>query len=209
MNIIVFFREPIAGQVKTRLGQKIGYSKAAKIYERLLYYNFDLIYAINKLKLNIFPYIAEKPSSEFAHQFEEKYSKINIQMGIDLGERMNHALEMTHIKIPIPTVIIGSDYLDLNEEIIFASATALSKSEVVIGPAKDGGYYLIGLNKPNPLVFLNRTWSHERVFKEQRDVCIKLGLSIQLLSEGNDLDTDHDLKTLAFQNPSLFKKILK
>ena len=247
MNIIIFFKEPIPGEVKTRLGKEIGHYKATKIYEKLLYYNFDLIFflkkksstlilpplfdqkskltikkALSNEQMNsnflktadkknflykIFPYIAEEPSSEFRRAFEKKYSKIKVQTSGDLGRRMNDAIKEVYQIRSNPTLIIGSDSLDLNENVIIEAATALTKVEVVLGPTNDGGYYLIGLKQPNSLVFLNRTWSHNQVLKEQVSVCNRLGLSFQLLSKGNDLDTYRDLKTLSFQNPLLFKKI--
>lgn len=213
MNIIFFFKEPTPGEVKTRLGKTIGFDTASVIYRRLLEHNIRIIYSLlektsKRNLLNFFPYIAQTPLAKSSLSLKP-YTKINIQATGNLGEKMHSAMEEVYQKHPCPSIIIGSDTLDLSPQKLKAAILGLKKSESVIAPTVDGGYYLIGLKKPRAEVFLNRNWSHCQVFKEQISLFKKLKIPYETLSEGRDLDVYEDLSFLSKENPYLFFKLTK
>ena len=116
-------------------------------------------------------------------------------------------MEAVYHRFPAPTIIIGSDSLSLNKQVLASAIEGLKSWEAVIGPASDGGYYLIGLQRPRPQLFLNRTWSHAQVLKEQLALFATFNISVKILAEGNDLDTLEDLKALSLGDPSLFAEL--
>jgi rSAM/selenodomain-associated transferase 1 len=100
-------------------------------------------------------------------------------------------------------VIIGTDLWDLDLTIIQKAFESLERTEVVIGPASDGGYYLLGKQKMIPMIFKNKKWSSETVFSDTLKDLKKN--SISLLEKKNDIDLLEDLK----QQPELLKLLKK
>jgi hypothetical protein len=93
-------------------------------------------------------------------------------------------------------VIIGSDCPEITTEIISDAFVSLDKYDVVIGPAKDGGYYLIGMTCALPMLFKNKEWSTDTVFSDTVLDLVDMGLRYFRLSELSDLDTVYDLPLL-------------
>jgi glycosyltransferase A (GT-A) superfamily protein (DUF2064 family) len=90
-------------------------------------------------------------------------------------------------------VIIGSDCFELTEALINKSFTDMEQNDVIIGPAKDGGYYLLGMKKLYPYLFFDKSWSSEKLLKETIKETEEHGLSVSLLPPLNDLDVLADL----------------
>ena len=115
-----------------------------------------------------------------------------VQKGTDLGARMQNAFEhgfdLGYSKI----AIIGTDNLELTSTIIEESFKLLDQNDCVIGPANDGGYYLIGLKKLWPELFINKTWSTPSVLPDTLNDLKSLCLNYELLAELNDIDTEED-----------------
>lgn len=114
-----------------------------------------------------------------------------LQEGSGLGERIKNAFELAfqnHSKV----VIIGSDCASLNIEIVEEAFTALARFPFVVGPAMDGGYYLLGMDAFEPSLFKNIEWSTDKVFDQTVDVIKKLDKSCYLLPELSDIDTEED-----------------
>ena len=123
---------------------------------------------------------------------EAQFQKL-LQQGPDLGEKMKNAFQVvfqTHQKI----VIIGSDCASLTEEIINKAFEKLSEYPFVIGPATDGGYYLLGMNHYSPAIFDNIAWSTSQVFPKTIEIIESLGKKYYLLPELSDIDTEEDWK---------------
>ncbi len=114
-----------------------------------------------------------------------------LQENGDLGNRMKSAFQQA-FQNSSKVVIIGSDCASLNVEIVEEAFTALKSSPFVIGPAMDGGYYLIGMNTYEPSVFENIEWSTEKVFNQTINAIKKLNKSCYLLPELSDIDYEED-----------------
>jgi rSAM/selenodomain-associated transferase 1 len=111
-----------------------------------------------------------------------------------LGERLLRALIHHQTPNPTPCVIIGSDCPDIEPEDLANAADCLfnGDADVVLGPAKDGGYWLIGTNKPHPTLFQNIAWSTDRVLQQTLSAANQAGLKVRLLRELEDIDTLED-----------------
>ena len=185
--LLVFTRNPELGKVKTRLAKKVGAETALKIYTFLLERTRD---------------IAAKVASDKAVYYSVKIRENDIwdatifqkhqQFGEDLGLRMLHAFKNGFKAGYEKVMIIGSDLYELTAETIENAFIALENNEVVIGPAEDGGYYLLGMNSLEEKVFKNKDWGTETVRKDTlEDLKDK---KVFLLGELNDVDVFEDIE---------------
>jgi len=185
--LLVFTRNPELGKVKTRLAKKVGAETALKIYTFLLERTRD---------------IAAKVASDKAVYYSVKIRENDIwdatifqkhqQFGEDLGLRMLHAFKNGFKAGYEKVMIIGSDLYDLTAETIENAFIALENNEVVIGPAEDGGYYLLGMNSLEEKIFKNKDWGTETVRKDTlKDLKDK---KVFLLGELNDVDIFEDIE---------------
>ncbi|NTW83576.1 MAG: glycosyltransferase [Chlorobiaceae bacterium] len=196
--LVIFSKNPVSGQVKTRLARSIGNEKALDVYE-ILRQHTEQVTALTMARRVVF-YSGFIPVSDL---FLREGTEAKLQQGCDLGERMHNAicemLESGSGKV----VLIGTDCPDLNTVIIEDAFSALENHDTVIGPAKDGGFYLIGLKKSCPGLFLQRTWSTCSVLRETIETLEKKGMSYMLLPELRDIDTFEDLKQSRLWNENL------
>lgn len=195
-SLIIFTRNPELGKVKTRLAKAIGNEKSLRIYKYLLSHTESVSRGINALKT---VYYSVKIRSNDI--WNDEHYKKNIQIGNDLGERMYNAFKEQFNNDFEKVLIIGSDLPKLSEDIINNGFNALQNHDVVLGPAQDGGYYLLGLKNPLKTIFKNKHWGGDSVLK---DTLTELNEnSVFMLEELNDIDTFDDLK----QFPELLKLI--
>ncbi len=159
--LIIFVKNPQPGRVKTRLAEAIGEREALKVYLKLLDHTWRVTADIPE-DTHIF-------YSDFIDD-NDRWSDVNhykhLQRGRDLGDRMRHAFAKIFNRGYRKVVIIGSDCLELQSNHITRAFDILNRFEAVIGPARDGGYYLLGLSRMVPDVFQNKTWSTDSVFEE-------------------------------------------
>jgi rSAM/selenodomain-associated transferase 1 len=186
--IIIFVKNPELGMVKTRLAKTIGDKGALKIYNRLLQHTRNITHGLAMHKFVFYSdFVEGQDYFDFAH-----YEK-DIQSGDDLGGRMSNAFrrlfELKYDKL----VIIGSDCYDLSSDIINEAFDHLDQSDIVIGPALDGGYYLLGMKEYHDFLFENKKWSTP-------DLMLDTILSIKenkktysLLQTLTDIDEEKDL----------------
>jgi uncharacterized protein len=187
--ILIFTRNPELGKVKTRLAATIGDKNALEIYEFLLNHTNIIVKEIPVSRRVLY--------SEEINQndiWDNSIYQKKIQFGNDLGARMKNAFadgfEEGYKKI----VIIGTDLYDLEISDIEKTFEKLDKHEIVIGPAADGGYYLLGLKSIPNGIFTNKKWGTNSVLSntlkdiEKFDVC--------LLKSKNDIDTFDDIKKI-------------
>jgi rSAM/selenodomain-associated transferase 1 len=116
-----------------------------------------------------------------------------LQEGKDLGERMNNAFQTMFRKGYEKIILIGSDLPSITTDIVSQALQNLESKDCVIGPSKDGGYYLIALNSPMSALFENLPWSSSEVLEKTIEILDKNGLTYTLLSEFEDIDTNKEL----------------
>ncbi|WP_076792787.1 TIGR04282 family arsenosugar biosynthesis glycosyltransferase [Chlorobium sp. KB01] len=194
--LIIFSRNPVAGKVKTRLSAAIGDEKALEIYESLRSQTARVTMPVNAKKEIWFSNFI--PAEDL---LLTKETTARLQQGKDLGERMHHALSSGFKTGARRIVLIGTDCHEMSAEIIEEAFSALEHSETVIGPARDGGFYLIGMKKAIPELFLEREWSIPDVLQESVDILLRLNISFKQLRELSDIDTLEDLKNSSLWPP--------
>ncbi len=183
--LIIFVRNPELGKVKTRLAATIGDQKALDIYIRLLAHTRELA-----LSCHCDKYVFASgplPSTEWEGFYMEQ------QSAGDLGNRMSHAFELLFRKAYEKVVIIGSDCLELSGNHLIQAFTELEHHDVVIGPANDGGYYLLAMKKHHAGIFSDKSWGTNSVFNQTVKTVNHLGLQMQRLENLNDIDEVKDL----------------
>lgn len=189
-HLIIFIKNPEKGKVKTRLAVNLGDDKALEVYQKLL--------RITREQTEPIPCIKHLCYSERVEDDDWKETSFNkhVQGKGDLGEKMLGAFQGVFERGAERMVIIGSDCPQITTEIIETAFEKLDKYDVVIGPATDGGYYLLGMKCPLPMLFKNKQWSTETVFADTILDLIDMGLSHYRLQELSDLDTIYDLHLL-------------
>ena len=189
--LIVFVKNPEFGQVKTRLAKTVGHTNALKVYRFLLEHTKNVA-----LETPVERQICYSDYIDFEDMFEPREFIKGVQRGADLGLRMKNAFKDNFDDGYKKIVLIGSDCYEINSEIIVDTFFALDKKDLVLGPAKDGGYYLIGMKKPTPFLFKGKNWGEENVFIDTLLDAKKLGLSYHLLPTLSDVDDENDLGPL-------------
>jgi rSAM/selenodomain-associated transferase 1 len=187
--LVIFVRNPVTGQVKTRLAKDIGDERALAIYLQLLQHTLEITRSLSFRK---FIYYADEVS-DYDLWSVPGYTKRK-QRGNDLGERMLNAFKELFDQGFTRIIIIGSDCLQLNTDTLERAVALLESNSAVIGPASDGGYYLLGLTKFYPELFKDKPWSTDQVLSKTIDDFINQGISYTLLEELNDIDDATDLE---------------
>lgn len=185
--LIIFTRKPEKGKVKTRLAQGVGDDKALKIYKFLLNHTAKITARVNAHKQVYYTNsIVEKDVWDDA-VFDKK-----VQTKGDLGKKMQQAFEDAFQDGFQNVIIIGSDLYDIDHKLIDEAFLKLDQNNIVIGPATDGGYYLLGLKQVYPEIFENKPWGTDEVLKlTLQDLESK---PITLLALKNDIDYVEDLE---------------
>lgn len=200
-RLLIFVKNPVPGRVKTRLAADIGETSALELYLSLMKHTF-------------------LEASKFARQFAETNTEVAVyfsdtiperrafpvalspdfrlrrQQGENLGQRMNNAFHEGFAKGFQKQVIIGSDCPQLTAGHLAQAFNALSISDTIIGPARDGGYYLLGMNQPLDGLFDLAAWSHGDVLAQTLARIRREKLSYTQMEELSDVDTAEDLQRL-------------
>ena len=158
--LLIFTKNPEPGKVKTRLAATLGTAKAFSIYSQLIEHTISVT---NYLPVDKIVFYSNHIVQEDI--WDDKYYQKQVQEGSDLGERMNNAFNYAFQKGYDRVVIIGTDCPELNAGIIMNAFAYLNIHDVVIGPAADGGYYLLGMKQYFSQTFENINWSTETVFE--------------------------------------------
>ena len=184
--LIIFIKNPVLGKVKTRLASTIGNEKALTIYQKLLEHTRAVCKKVDVDKLIFYSdFIAENDNW---NGFEKR-----LQIRGNLGGKMQAAFSEILKMGFTNAVIIGSDCLEVTAAIIDEAFSQLNNWDVVVGPAVDGGYYLLGMSKLYPVLFKNKSWSTSAVLQQTLDTITDLQLSFYLLPELRDIDEEKDL----------------
>lgn len=185
--LIIFTRNPELGKCKTRLAKSIGNEAALNIYKYLLEHTADVA---KKVDAQRFVFYSE--NIQVNDIWDTNYFQKQLQKGNNLGERMQNAFNMLLSKKFKKIIIVGSDLLDLNAALITKAFNKLENHDAVIGPAQDGGYYLLGMKKLMLTVFQNKDWGTETVRAHTLENL--KNNSVYLLKELNDIDTFEDMQ---------------
>ncbi len=208
-SIILFVKYPVEGKVKTRLAKTVGNTIATKLYRLFAESIFSFTSDINTSYKYIF--FSEKNEESLIRKWiGKKYFYVS-QDGDDLGERMKNAFRLVFSHGAKKTIIIGTDIPDLSKEIIEESIDKLDKSDLVIGPSPDGGYYLLGIKKYQPFLFDGITYSTNTVLQETIKKAKDNGLTYHTLDLLADIDNEEELKNWLDKgnNKMLIKEISK
>lgn len=180
-RLAIFLRFPTPGEAKTRLIPAVGEEGAALVHRRLAE---QTLATARESGLAVELRVTGAPASEFRRWLGNGYPIVDQGEG-DLGDRLQ--------RVPAPSIVIGSDAPELTASLLVAAAESLAEHEVVIGPASDGGYYLIGFRQPVPYLFAGIEWSTPRVLPETLERLRDRGISPALLPELSDVDLPSDL----------------
>ncbi|RNC84384.1 MAG: glycosyltransferase [Balneola sp.] len=187
-KLILFVKNPEFGKVKTRLAKTIGKEKALDVYQSLIRYTKKIAEPLSVEKEVWYSNFIENKDIWDEAGFQKR-----LQRGNDLGNRMSFALSQSVTNGGSKrVVIIGSDCAELDTDTIESAFDLLEKYSLVVGPAKDGGYYLIGMNQFYPELFEEIEWSTENVLEQTLSKAKTAEISYFLLKELNDVDTKED-----------------
>lgn len=195
--IIVFTRNPELGKVKTRLAKTVGDVSALNIYTYLFEHTEKTIRNIPSDKA-VYYSVKVRNQDIWDNSIYQKHE----QKGEDLGLRMLNAFENGFQNGYEKVIIVGSDLFDLKEKHILEAIQKLEKRDIVIGPAEDGGYYLLGMKNLHADVFKNKEWGTSSVFNDTVKDLQKF--KIHQLEKLNDIDTFEDM-----ENNSTLKKLIQ
>ncbi len=187
--LIIFIKNPILGKAKTRVAASVGKHKALEIYKELLLHTKKVVQSVNTQRYLFYTYFIDKADNWNNNEFHKK-----LQTEGDLGKKMKDAFEYCFTQGAEKVVIIGSDCGDLSKTHIEKAFNLLNHNEIVIGPAEDGGYYLLGMSKKNYFVFENKEWSTSTLLESTISEIKQHNKTFQLLEILNDIDTFEDYK---------------
>lgn len=188
-NLLLFVKNPELGKVKTRLAKTIGDQRALAVYYLLLEHTRAVT---QPLACNKTVFYSDRITSN--DLWEEKDYDKEVQSQGDLGERMSAAFERSILLGYKKHIIIGSDCIALTSAHIERAFSELHNHDIVIGPAKDGGYYLLGMKAFAGDFFKNKKWSSDSVLQETLNDISRLHLSFYLLPVLSDIDEEKDLE---------------
>lgn len=192
ITLIVFLKYPEPGKVKTRLAKDVGEEQAAEIYSKMATTILEQVTGSTGYGIIIY-YDPPEKLDEIKNWLRKYDLLYSAQSGKTLGNRITNAFKEVFDKGADKTVIIGSDCVDVDSDTIKEAITVLKYNDVVLGPAEDGGYYLLGLKKHRPEIFKDIDWSTERVLKQTIEKILENNLSYRLLKILKDLDNVNDL----------------
>ncbi|MCI2230210.1 TIGR04282 family arsenosugar biosynthesis glycosyltransferase [Polaribacter sp. MSW13] len=185
--LLIFTRNPELGKVKTRLAKTVGNETAFNIYTFLLQKTRDVSLKVNSDKA-VYYSVKIRTNDLWDDHIYQKHQQVGTDLGIRMLNAFKNGFDAGYEKV----LIIGSDLYDLTSENIENAFHQLDFNDVVIGPAEDGGYYLLGMNHLHEKVFKNKDWGTETVRKDTlEDLKDK---KVLLLEELNDVDVFEDIE---------------
>jgi uncharacterized protein len=198
----IFVKAPIPGRVKTRLAEHIGPSGAADVYWRL---GRHVVRSAAGSGYRTTVWFTPRREAAFVRKWLAGVARGGVafhpQVGASLGARLVTAFADEFADGARRVVMIGSDCPGVDRRLVREAFAALGERDVVLGPARDGGYYLIGLAAPRPALFRGIPWSTAAVAVETRVRARALGLSCRLLRALRDVDTARDARLVGLLGP--------
>jgi rSAM/selenodomain-associated transferase 1 len=189
--ILVFSKAPVAGQVNTRLVPYISAEQAAQLHEELTHDRLQMCTSTDTCAVQL--WCSPDTEHRFFDECHHRYGvQLQTQYGSDLGERMSNALKSvlgSYKKV----IIIGTDAPELDRDAIYAVFKQLEQKDVVLVPAEDGGYVLLGVSKYHDEMLTGIPWGTENVLARTVQNIERLKLDYDLVGSGWDVDRPEDL----------------
>jgi rSAM/selenodomain-associated transferase 1 len=194
--VALLAKAPVAGQVKTRLAADVGPDAAIAHYRRI---GLAVAAAVgSEFSLTVW---YDPPGAEAVMRAWLGARQFRVQHGADLGARMAHAFRTHFASGEVPVIAIGADCPAIDASVIGDAVRRLESHDVAIGPTVDGGYYLLGLNAPQPDLFAAVPWSTAEVFRITVDRCRARDLSVAVMPPLRDVDSLADIEALGLDSP--------
>lgn len=194
--LILFARFPVAGQAKTRLIPALGPEGAARLHRRLAEHAVSVARAARQGEdISITICCTGAGRRDFRAWLGNDLRYVR-QPGGDLGARLHHAFADAFSQGADRVLAVGTDVPDVSLDLLRRALRAMDSRDGVLGPAADGGYYLIGLKNNRRELFEDIEWGTEHVAKQTRDVACRLGLNLSELPELCDVDRPEDATPL-------------
>lgn len=190
-KLVIFVKAPHVGHVKTRLAANIGESAACAAYKKMVEHLMGNLRALDTVEIRFSP---DNAVEELREWLGERF-EFQAQGNGDLGERLQRAFRESFAHGFSRVVIIGSDCPQLTCKDIVSAWNELACKDVVLGPAADGGYWLIGLRSNQAALFQNIPWSSEVVLETTLNRIRDAKLSYHFLRTLSDIDTENDWKS--------------
>ena len=184
-HLIIFVKNPIPGTVKTRIARTVGNERAVQVYQHLLRHTQETVAQLAVQRVVYY--------GDFINEDDgwNDYDK-QLQTGNDLGQRMLNAFQERFADGASRVVVIGSDCLAITPDHIRLAFDALNQADVVIGPATDGGYYLLGMKQPHEFLFADMPWSQPELRQLTELAILQHSLTVERLQELTDIDEWED-----------------
>ncbi len=192
--IIVFTRFPVEGKVKTRLAINMGNKFAVLFYRVCAEHTFKELVKIKETGSKLFLFCSEENEIEQVMKWAGNNFNYYSQQGNDLGLKMYNAFDTVFRKGYKKVIIIGTDAPDVSMNIVQSAISVLDNYNVVIGPANDGGYYLLGFKLKLIDLFSGIEWSSSSVFDDTIEKLKNSKINYFMLDELIDIDTLEDLQ---------------
>ncbi|MEK7674390.1 MAG: TIGR04282 family arsenosugar biosynthesis glycosyltransferase [Verrucomicrobiota bacterium] len=198
-RLIVFVKSPRVGTVKTRLARALGPEEACEAYRLLVEVLLERLSPLSNVELRFTP---EDAAAEIAPWLRGGWVARPQGPG-GLGQRLETAFAEAFASGNQRVVVIGSDCPVVTDREVKAAWACLADHDLVIGPARDGGYWLIGLRAPQPRLFQDISWSTPAVLSETLEIARLENLRVQVLRPLADIDTEKDWQEyLAKRSPA-------
>lgn len=188
--IIIFTRVPVAGKTKTRLQSLFSEYECAELHSSFLK---DIKSCCDNTTRDCFVFYTPYGKKNILYPLLGKNKKYVLQQGENLGMRMHNAIEYVLNKGYDSCVLIGSDIPEIDSADLVQAFYELRRCEVVLGPTKDFGYYLIGMKKPHKEIFYNQEYGCGNVLKNTIEAVKSSGLSYNLIKAHSDIDEPEDI----------------
>jgi rSAM/selenodomain-associated transferase 1 len=196
--VLVFCRNPERGQVKTRLAATVGEEEALRIYCLLVEKTRLAVLGLPGVRRRVL-YSGFVPEQD---EWDPLFFEKKIQSAGDLGQRMAEAFRAAFAEGAERVVVVGTDCPELSPDLLARAFGALrDQAPVAIGPALDGGYYLLGMSAFFPELFDGIAWSTERVLAQTLQRAEAIGLTCHLLPPLRDVDTEEDWRSYLGAQP--------
>lgn len=189
----MFVRYPEPGRTKTRLIPTLGSEEAARIYKLMAEHVASVVASLDRPGLEKVVYFEPEPRREEIKEWMGEGFTYHCQPDADLGRRLANGFVWGFGKGAKRVVAIGTDCVELKLEILEESFDALEETDSTVGPALDGGYYLIGLRRFCASAFRGIPWSTERTLRETLARLRGCGLNVRILPPLMDIDDHEDL----------------
>lgn len=190
---IVFARLPVEGKVKTRLAKEIGDKNSAILYRVCAEYLFNEVKRVKIHEVDLFLFYSDENETSEVKKWAGDHFYFYAQSGENLGIRMLNAFKQIFEKGYDKVIIVGTDVPDIDSALMLNAFIELDKHDFVIGPSKDGGYYLLGMKSLTTDLFNDIKWGTEKVFSSTLEKLNKKKSSYKLLPKLIDIDTKKDL----------------